>query len=114
MDLTFFAYLKSVMQRTTQASDAEVQAAVQRHARLLADPDPARAMQYRTAMHAESGREWPSEASHDLLLELEKPWAPSEAGLAYWRNLPAGVRDSYTGQGALVIQATLKGLSTER
>lgn len=111
VDITFFAYLKSVMQRTTGASEAEVQAAVRAHARHLGDGDPHRAMEYRTAMHAQSARDWPPAASHDFALELDKPWAPSDAGLAYWQDLPRAVRESYMRQGALVLEAVMQGLA---
>ena len=103
MDLTFFSYLESVMRRTRQASDAEVQTAIRSHATRLADQDPRCAIEYRSAMHAESARDWPPEASHDLVLEWERPWAPTPASDAVWRKLPTSVRGSYSRQGSVMM-----------
>jgi hypothetical protein len=113
LDLTFLTFLKSVMERVQHATESEVQAAVQAHARRLADPDPRKAMDYRSAMNSQAARDWPSEASHDFVLELQKPWAPTPESDEYWRALPEAVRLSYSRQGDLSMRAMLAGFESK-
>ena len=107
MDRLFFRYLASVMQRSENKTDDEIAAAIREHARSLADADPNRAWNYRMAMIEQSAADWPSEASHDFNLELQKHWAPSAEESQQWSLLPAPVRSSYIRQGRAVNGAVM-------
>jgi hypothetical protein len=110
------SFLAQASARMTQAgTPADVAAAaISSYADALSDPDPRRALERRSAVVAEGTRNWPAEARIALIRQLEEPWSATAGDDADWLQLPASVRASYLGQGALMSLAVLEGLSSDQ
>jgi hypothetical protein len=109
-DWLFFRHLANVMFHEG-ISGEEVQRACAGHARALTDPNPKRAMDYRSAVLADAARQWPGEASLAFISDLDETWAPSEKSRQDWSQLPPEMRRSYVRQGRVTREAVARGFA---